>query len=303
MALEFMPEALRIPEGHFIGGHLHSDKNEISLSVNLPSTGQPFASITDGGAERVYQAVSVSLRAFQLSGWASCAPRERARKMYRWADLIEQDTLLLHLEVACSTRPVNEVRSGDRISAAETIRFFAELADKSGGDVAATRNESLGFVAAEPYGVIGAITPWNFPLSMAAWKCGPALAAGNAVVIKPSEFTPFSTVRLAELTIAAGIPAGILNVVHGRGDTTGAALVSHPDISKMSFTGSPATGASVMAGAASSGTKPVTLELGGKRPQLVFSDVNDLKSVADNVFRGFTSNAGQVCSRKPPYCA
>ena len=148
---------------------------------------------------------------------------------------------------------------------------------------------------AEPYGVIGAIAPWNFPLVMASWKIAPALAAGNAVVLKPSELTPFSVVRLAELAIEAGIPPGIFNIVQGDGSTTGNALVRHPRISKVTFTGSTRTGAAIMAACAESGTKPVTLELGGKSPQLVFADAPDLDRVAKMVAGAIAGNAGQVC--------
>jgi aldehyde dehydrogenase (NAD+) len=175
------------------------------------------------------------------------------------------------------------------------MRFFAEFADKIGGEVAATRSDHLGFTIAEPYGVIAAIAPWNFPLVMASWKVGPALAAGNAVVVKPSELTPFSVLRLAELAIAAGVPDGIFNVVQGDGRTTGNALCRHPGIGKITFTGSTRTGAAIMTASAETGIKPVILELGGKSPQVVFADVPDLGKVAATVARAITGNAGQVC--------
>ena len=155
---------------------------------------------------------------------------------------------------------------------AEGLRFFAEYADKLGGEVAATRHDHLGMVVAEPYGVVGAITPWNFPLVMASWKVGAALAAGNAVVLKPSELTPFSVLRLAELAVEAGVPAGIFNVVQGDGRDHRRGAVAPSAIAKMTFTGSTRTGAAIMASCAIHGPKPVTLELGGKSPQLVFDD-------------------------------
>ncbi len=295
MTLDFTPENVPVPVGHYIGGTLVTPAGEREIDVNRPSDGKFFASIPDASADTVDHAVSGALRAAKESGWSTCAPRERTRALYRWAELIEQDVVLLQLESACSTRPVTLAKSGDVASAAETIRFFAELADKEGGDHFATCHSKLGFSAAEPYGVIGAITPWNFPLSMAAWKCGPALATGNAIVIKPSEMTPFSTVRLAELAVLAGIPSGVLNVIHGLGATAGAQLVAHPAVGKISFTGSPVTGAAIMTNAANNGIKPVTLELGGKSPQLVFEKVNDLAQVANCISGGFTGNAGQVC--------
>jgi aldehyde dehydrogenase (NAD+) len=148
---------------------------------------------------------------------------------------------------------------------------------------------------AEPYGVVGAIAPWNFPLVMASWKIAPALAAGNAIVLKPSEMTPFSVLRLAELAVQAGVPAGIFNVVQGDGRTTGDALVRHPKVGKVTFTGSTRTGAAIMAACAQTGTKPVTLELGGKSPQIVFADAPRLDDVARRIAAAITTNAGQVC--------
>ncbi len=148
-------------------------------------------------------------------GTRSAARRTRA--MHRWADLIESHAEeLARLEAVVSTRPVDELPTGDIAITAEQIRFFAELADKEGGTVAPTRDESLGMIIDAPIGVIGAITPWNFPLSMAGWKMGPALAAGNAIVLKPSEMTPFATLRMAELAVEAGIPAGLISILLGR---------------------------------------------------------------------------------------
>lgn len=157
-----------------------------------------------------------------------------------------------------------------------------------------TSKDSLGMIMSEPYGVVGAITPWNFPLSMAAWKLGPALAAGNAVVLKPSELTPFSTLYLAELSVRAGLPAGLVNIVLGDGATTGTAITGHPEIGKISFTGSTAAGRAIMANIARTGIKPMTLELGGKSPQLVFADA-DIARTAKAVAQGILSNAGQAC--------
>jgi aldehyde dehydrogenase (NAD+) len=199
------------------------------------------------------------------------------------------------MEGVGSTRPVRDAIAWDVPFTAEGIRFFAEYADKIGGEVAATRSDHLGMVVAQPYGVVGAIAPWNFPLSMVSWKVGPALAAGNAVVLKPSEITPFTAIRLAQLALEAGVPPGIFNVVQGEGRTAGAALCAHSLVSKVTFTGSTATGAQIMSACALHGPKPVTLELGGKSPQIVFDDIDDIDRTAGIVARGITSNAGQVC--------
>ena len=216
--------------------------------------------------------------------------------MRRWADLIDGKAEELgRLEAIGSTRPIGQVVTGDVRATAEGIRFFAEWADKLGGEVAATRSDDFGMIVNEPYGVVAAITPWNFPLTMASWKVGPALAAGNAIVLKPSELTPFTAVRLAELAVEAGIPAGVFNVVHGPGEVTGDALVRHPGIAKVSFTGSTRTGGAIMTAIAQAGIRPMTLELGGKSPQLVFADVPDLGRAADCIAGSMLANAGQAC--------
>lgn len=293
--LSFDPSSIELPSGHFINGALR-ETSEDRIEVRRPADTRVLGSIPDGTDATIDEAVSNAAIACRRSGWATAPPRARTRVMLRWADLIHRDAVrLAQLEAAGSTRPVSRAYADDVPFTAEAIRFFAELADKLGGDVASTRALSLGLIASEPYGVVGAIAPWNFPLSMCSWKCGPALAAGNAIVLKPSELTPFSTLRLAQLAIEAGIPPGVFNVVNGRGCTAGSSLVRHPQTGKISFTGSTRTGAHIMADAALSGVKPVTLELGGKSPQLVFEKVPDLRHVAQCIVRGFTSNAGQSC--------
>lgn len=291
----FNPDQIQVSSAHFIGGR-HVAGHGAQLDVRRPSDSQVYAGLPVADADVVDMAVQNAWQAFKQSDWARRAPRERARVMRRWADLIEADVQqLAALEAMGSTRPIANAVAWDIPFTADGIRFFAEYADKIGGDVAATRSDTLGMTIAEPYGVIGAIAPWNFPLVMGSWKIGPALAAGNAVVLKPSELTPFSAIRLAELAIAAGMPAGIFNVIQGDGRTTGDALVRHPRIAKVTFTGSTRTGAAIMAACADSGTKPVTLELGGKSPQLVFADAPDLQRVATMVAGAIAGNAGQVC--------
>jgi aldehyde dehydrogenase (NAD+) len=291
----FDPDTIAIPGGHFIGGISH-DPRETELEVRRPSDGAIYAHLPDGDADLVDRAVQDARRAFRASGWAWIAPRDRARILTRWAELIERDaSYLSRLEALGSTRPVRDALSGDVPYVADVIRFFAEFADKWGGEVAATRGENLGLTISEPYGVIGAIAPWNFPLVMACWRLAPALAAGNAVVLKPSEMTPFSANRLAALAIEAGVPPGIFNVVQGRGATVGDAICRHPDVAKVTFTGSTKTGAMIMANCAIHGTKPVTLELGGKSPQIVFADAPHIGKTADMIARAIAGNAGQVC--------
>ncbi|VVD33409.1 aldehyde dehydrogenase family protein [Paraburkholderia dioscoreae] len=291
---DFDPKQIAAPSGHFIGGRL--TPGEPVIDVLRPSDCQPMGGIPDASDDLVDQAVNDAHSSWRASGWGTRSPRERARVLLRWADLIDRHAdELARLEAVSSTRPISEARTFDVPFTSDCIRFFAECADKFGGDALPTRQDSLGFVVPEPYGVVAAIAPWNFPLSMASWKCGPALAAGNALVLKPSEMTPFSILRVAELAIEAGVPAGVFNVVQGRGQSAGAALVRHPLIGKVSFTGSTHTGAAIMSNAAQHGTKPVTLELGGKSPQIVFDDAGDIDALAQRILRGFTSNAGQAC--------
>ena len=280
---------------NFIGGRRVMGEGR-ALPVLRPSDGAIHTELATASAGQVAQACEDAHRAFRTSGWATCPPRDRIRVMRRWADLIDADVATLgRLESIVSTRPIAESTGWDVPTTAECIRFFSELADKHGGEVGATRADHLGLILRQPYGVVGAIAPWNFPLVMAAWKFAPALAAGNAVVIKPSEMTPYSLVRVAELAIEAGLPAGLFNIVQGDGLTVGDPLVRHPRIAKVTFTGSTRTGAAIMTACAETGTKPVTLELGGKSPQLVFADAPDLARTATTVARAISGNAGQVC--------
>lgn len=293
MSQSFDPEALDLPQGHFIGGQWVPATGGIDLL--RPSDAQAFATCPIAGGDVVDEAVQAAEAALKSSGWGECQPRDRTRALHAWADLIEAEAGdLARLEAVASTRLISQIVAGDIAVTAEQIRFFAEMADKEGSNLVPTRGDQLGMIVSEPYGVVGAITPWNFPVSMAGWKLGPALAAGNAVVLKPSELTPFSTLRLADLSVRAGIPAGLINVVLGDGPTTGTALTGHPGIGKISFTGSTAAGSAIMGNIARTGIKPMTLELGGKSPQLVFANA-DLTLAADCITRNILFNAGQAC--------
>ena len=293
MSLAFAPDSIALDARHFIGGKRVAGRGQ--LAVVRPSDGVTAAMLPVADASVVEEAVRAAHRALLASGWARANPRDRTRAMHRWADLIEANAPeLARLEAVVSTRPVDELPTGDIAITAEQIRFFAELADKEGGIVVPTRDESFGMIIDAPIGVIGAITPWNFPLSMAGWKMGPALAAGNAIVLKPSEMTPFATLRMAELAVEAGIPAGLVSVLLGDGPTTGAAIVSHPGIGKVSFTGSTLAGSAIAANLAATGLKPMTLELGGKSPQVVLADA-DLDLAARFIARSILFNAGQAC--------
>ncbi|MBR0782118.1 aldehyde dehydrogenase family protein [Bradyrhizobium iriomotense] len=293
MSLSFDPDRIQLPMGHFIGDRLLESAGVLPL--HRPSDGALYAECPVASAETVDEAVQTARKALKTSNWGGVRPRERANVLKRWADLIESEAqMLAKVEAISSTRPVGQLVAGDIGITAEQIRFFAEFADKEGSDLVPTDDEHLGMIMTEPYGVVGAITPWNFPVNMAGWKLGPALAAGNAVVLKPSEMTPFSSILLAQLAVKAGMPAGLINIVLGDGPTTGAAITGHPDIGKVSFTGSTRAGAAIMANIAQTGIKPMTLELGGKSPQLVFADA-DLDQAAAAIAGSILANAGQAC--------
>lgn len=293
MTLSFNPETLKLPFYHYIGGQRIDAAGAIEM--HRPSDGKAYGDCPIADDALVDRAVENAKATLKTSGWADSRPRERLNAMHRWADLIEQEALTLaRMEAVSSTRPIAHLIEGDIAVTAEQIRFFAEFADKEGSEVVPTSTNTFGMTLSEPYGVIGAITPWNFPISMAGWKLGPALAAGNAVVLKPSEITPFTTLYMAELAVKAGMPEGLINIVLGDGPVTGNAITGHPDISKVSFTGSTAAGAAIMQNIALTGVKPMTLELGGKSPQVVFADA-DLELAASAITRGILSNAGQAC--------
>jgi aldehyde dehydrogenase (NAD+) len=289
----FNPDAVALPSGHWINGKYLEAEGVID--VRRPSDGVQYFASPIADENIVDQAVQAAEKAVRRTDWAKCRPRERRNVLMRWADLLEaQAERLAQLEALSSTRPISQASSSDVVVTIEQIRFFAEFADKEGGQVVPTDSDHLGMILRESFGVVSAITPWNVPLSMAGWKIAPALAAGNAIVIKPSEITPFSTLFIAELAKTAGIPDGILNVVLGDGPTTGSHLVAHPLVGKVSFTGSTVSGGAILRNLSHTGIKPVTLELGGKSPQIVFPSAN-IERAASHITRGILNNAGQAC--------
>lgn len=295
MTTSFDPNSVDLPSGHFIGGTFVSPAGQDGIALRRPSDGQYYVDCPIAPPGLVDEAVRNASAALTSSGWGTSRPRGRVKAMHAWADLIVASApVLARIEAVSSSRPIAQIPDVDIAMAAEQIRFFAEMADKEGGDVVPTAQDHLGMILTEPYGVIGAITPWNFPLLMAVWKAAPALAAGNAVVLKPSELTPFSTLFLADLAVRAGLPAGLFNVVLGDGPVTGQAITGHAGIGKVSFTGSTLAGEKIMENIARTGIKPMTLELGGKSPQIVFADA-DLELAADIITRNIIGNAGQVC--------
>lgn len=289
----YEPDAVRVPAHHLIGGLALAEGTE-PLSIRRPSDGRIHGELAQADAGVVDRAVAAARAA--AGPWAAMKPRQRGRLMRAWADLIDRDREdIARLESLVSSRPQAEARVIDVATASEYLRFYAEWCDKLEGSVTATGDDAVSLVLREPYGVVAIITPWNFPLILATWKIAPAIAAGNAVVLKPSELTPFSMVRLAELALEAGIPPGVVNVIHGTGAGVGPLLTCHPGVGYVTFTGSTAVGGRIMADVGRTGVKPVSLELGGKSPVLVFDDAEDLETVADHVTWGITRNAGQLC--------
>ncbi|SUX54622.1 aldehyde dehydrogenase [Chromobacterium vaccinii] len=261
-----------------------------------PATGKVLASIEWCGEEDVELAVRAARRAFDGGAWSELAPRSRMEILKRFASLIQDNieelALLESLDVG---KPIANALSVDISNTAYCISWFAELIDKVPGEVVPVDPALLGMVTREPVGVVVAIVPWNFPLLMASWKFAPALAAGNAVILKPSEKTPLTAIRIAALGEAAGIPPGIFQVLPGAGDV-GQALASHLDVDCVAFTGSTAVGKQIANYAAQSNLKRVWLELGGKSPNIILADCKDLKAAARAAAGAICYNAGQMCT-------
>jgi acyl-CoA reductase-like NAD-dependent aldehyde dehydrogenase len=260
------------------------------LAVLEPATETVLAEIARADADDVDRAVAAAKAA--LPGWRALAPGERARMLYALTDtLSEHLEELALLEARNAGKAISDAR-GEMGMVVDTFRYYAGAPERLLGDTIPVAGGQA-FTVREPVGVVGLITPWNFPLTIAAWKLAPALAAGNTVVLKPAELTPLTALRFAELAVEAGIPEGVVNVVAGPGSTCGQRLVEHPDVAKIAFTGSTAVGRSIAAGAAAS-IKRVTLELGGKSANIVFADA-DLEAAAAAAPSAMFGNAGQDC--------
>jgi 4-(gamma-glutamylamino)butanal dehydrogenase len=240
--------------------------------------------------------VAAARAAFDDGRWSRMAPAGRKKVLQRWADLIEANALeLAVLGVRDNGTEIAMALKAEPGSAAETIRYYAEALDKIYGEIAPTDPEFLGLIHREPVGVVGAIIPWNFPMMIGAWKLGPALAAGNSVVLKPAETASLTLLRMAELALQAGLPPGVLNLVFGQGTVVGQALGLSMDVDVLVFTGSGGTGRRLLDYSAQSNLKRVFLELGGKSPHVIFDDAPDLEAAAQAVAFGIFRNSGQVC--------
>lgn len=262
-----------------------------------PATGEVLAEMALGTAQDIDRAVAAALKAYRSGSWSRMAPRDRMEVLFQFADLIEANAeSLAVLETLDMGKPIADVIAEDIPSVVTTIRFMAECIDKVEGAVTNTDAGSVHMVLREPLGVVGAITPWNYPMLMAAWKFAPALAAGNSVVLKPAEQSPSNAARLAELFSEAGGPPGVFNVVNGMGEEAGRALALHNDVAKISFTGSTEVGKLIMQYAGQSNMKRVGLECGGKSPQIMMGDLPDLDAAVEAAIDGIFANMGEVCS-------
>jgi gamma-glutamyl-gamma-aminobutyraldehyde dehydrogenase len=280
----------------FIDGRPSPGSRGERLDVISPIDGGVLTTIADGGAADVERAVRAARRVYDDGSWSRATPAYRKQILLRLADLIERNALeLAVLGVRDNGTEISMAYKAEPLSAAGTIRFYAEAIDKVYGEIAPTARNVLGLIHRESLGVIGVIVPWNFPMMIGAWKIAPALAAGNSVVVKPPEIASLTLLRLAELASEAGLPDGVLNVVTGRGETAGEALALHGDVDAIAFTGSGAVGRRLLEYSARSNLKRVYLELGGKSPNIVFSDVPDLKYAARVSANGIFRNSGQVC--------
>jgi len=277
---------------NLIGGELRAGARQRWFDVWEPAAGQAYARAPESGAEDVEAAVEAAQGAFP--GWRDLPAADRARWLNRLADLIERDLeKFAHAESCDTGKPLSLARSLDIPRAISNLRFFAGAATQFASEAHAMETGAINYTLQQPHGVVAGISPWNLPLYLLTWKIAPALAAGNCVIAKPSEVTPLTAAMLAELSIEAGLPNGVLNILHGRGAEVGNAVVTHPQVRAISFTGGTATGRHIAAAAAPL-FKKLSLELGGKNPSLVFADC-DFEATVEGTVRAAFANQGEIC--------
>jgi gamma-glutamyl-gamma-aminobutyraldehyde dehydrogenase len=287
---------ITVPEAMWIDGGWDTSAGRTSPIIS-PRDGEVVANVTSADGDDVDRAVRSARRAFDSGVWSRLEPRERGEVLIRWANLLDEHrdelALLLALEMG---KPVTVAWNVELRTALNTIRWYGELADKVMDESPRGRDGSVALVTREPLGVVGAITPWNFPMTLAMFKIPAALVAGNTVVVKPATQTPLSLLRAAELSAEAGLPPGVLQVVTGSGSGVGSALARHNDVATLTFTGSTEVGKKLLTYAGESNAKPVWLELGGKSPNLVFPDAPDLDRAAELAAWAISFNSGQMCT-------
>ena len=292
-----LADGLQIRTQAFIDGKYVEAASGKTFDCLSPIDGRSLGRVAECEAEDIERAVLASRRSFDSGAWSEAKPTYRKKVLLKFAQLIEQhgDELAL-LESLDMGKPVSDARAVDVAATIRCMAWTGEALDKVYGEVAATGPGELGLVTREPLGVVGAIVPWNFPLLMAAWKLAPALAMGNSVVLKPSEKSPLSVIRLAEIAMEAGIPAGVFNVVPGYGKGAGEPLALHMDVDGLVFTGSTAVGKHLLQCAGRSNLKRAYMECGGKSPNIVFADAHDLDKAAEAAAGGIFYNQGEVCT-------
>jgi aldehyde dehydrogenase (NAD+) len=283
-----------VPTRLFVNGEQLDAANGRTHDVINPATEEVIASVAAAGEADVDRAVLSARATFESDKWRKMSARQRGETLWRLGELIlkNQDELV-RLETLNNGKPVLESAIDVRLAAA-TYKYYGGWADKIHGETIPIDGPFLNYTLREPLGVVGAIVPWNFPILLASWKVAPALACGNTVVLKPSELTPFTAIRMAELAIEAGLPAGAFNVVPGAGAVAGSALVRHPEVDKIAFTGSTEVGKQIMRDAAGT-VKKVSLELGGKSPNIIYADA-DLEAAARGALTGIFYGKGEVCA-------
>ncbi|HEX8938581.1 MAG TPA: aldehyde dehydrogenase family protein [Candidatus Limnocylindrales bacterium] len=284
------PQALRM----VIGGQQVEAADGQTFEVVDPASGSVIATAPLGGREDVDRAVAAAQGALdEPKGWSSWSAAKRGRTLQKYSNLVKDHIEeLAQIESRNIGKPISSAR-GEALAVSLVFEYYAGAANKVFGETIPTSRPGLDFTLREPIGVVGLIVPWNFPMNMASWKLGPALAAGNACILKPASYSPMTAIRLGELALEAGIPSGIVNVVTGPGGTAGAAIAAHPGIGKVAFTGETTTGQEIMRLAAGN-IKKVSLELGGKSPNIVFADA-DLERFARESPYGVFDNCGQDC--------
>jgi aldehyde dehydrogenase (NAD+) len=271
-----------------------SESGETFATIN-PSTGEKLCEVASADAADVDKAVQAARAAFDQGPWQKMNASERGRLLYRLAELIEENAdELARIESLDNGKPFFVAKAVDVAKTVACYRYFAGWADKIQGKTIPIDGDFFCYTRHEPIGVIGQIIPWNYPMLMQAWKLAPALTTGNTVVMKPAEQTPLSAMRIGELILEAGFPEGVVNLLPGFGSTAGAAIARHMDVDKVAFTGSTEVGRLIMEDAAKSNLKRVTLELGGKSPNIIFEDT-DLDEAVEGAHRGIFSNQGQIC--------
>ncbi|MEY4396887.1 MAG: Aldehyde dehydrogenase PuuC, partial [Actinomycetota bacterium] len=290
-------DTIKWPEAMIIDGKQAAGKDEARVNLVTPRDGSTVTTVPYATVDELELAVAAARTAFDEGPWPRMAPKQRKELMLRWVELMEEHrtelATMLSIEMG---KPIADAWGIELRALINSYRWYAEMADKELDEISPVGEDDLALITREPVGVVAVVTPWNFPLTLSAWKIAPALAVGCTVVHKPADLTPLTAVRIAELALEAGIPAGVLNVLPGRGSVIGKGLGLHPAVDSLAFTGSTEVGRAYMEYAAQSNLKRVWLELGGKSPNIILPDAPDLQTAIDTAAWGIFFNTGQMCT-------